>query len=38
MPEEYPSVPVKSRIFQIESRIPDSGFSKFDFEEGLWNE
>lgn len=37
-PEEYPSMPVRSRILQIEEREPDSLFSKFNFEEGLWNE
>ena len=37
-PEEFPSVPVKSKIFQIEEREQDSDFSKFDFGEGLWDE
>ena len=37
-PEEYPSVPVRSKIFEISDREPDSAFSKFNFEEGLWND
>ena len=37
-PEEYPSMPVKSKIYQIEPPRPSSGFEKFNFEEGLWNE
>ena len=37
-PEEFPSVPVRSKILQIEETIRDSGFSKFDFGEGLWDE
>lgn len=37
-PEEYPSVPVRSKIFEIGDREPDSAFSKFNFEEGLWND
>ncbi|WP_057491880.1 IS21 family transposase [Streptococcus orisasini] len=37
-PEEYPSMPVRSKILQIEEREADSLFSKFNFEEGLWNE
>ena len=37
-PEEFPSVPVRSKIMQIEEKIQDSGFSKFDFGEGLWDE
>ena len=37
-PEEFPTMPVKSRIFQKEEIVPDSGFSKFNFEEGLWDD
>lgn len=37
-PEEFPSVPVKSKIMQIEEKTPASDFSKFNFEEGLWDE
>ena len=37
-PEEYPSMPVKAQIFQISSPVPDSGFARFNFEEGLWDE
>lgn len=37
-PEEFPSVPVHSKILQIEEKVPDSGFAKFDFWEGAWNE
>lgn len=37
-PEEFPTMPVKSRIYQLEERTPDSAFSKFNFEEGLWDE
>ncbi len=37
-PEEFPTVPVRSRMLQIEEKAPDQGFSKFDFGEGLWDE
>ena len=37
-PEEFPSVPVRAKIFQIEEHVPDSAFSKFNFGEGLWDE
>lgn len=37
-PEEYPSMPVKSQIFQIAPPVPDSGFARFNFGEGLWDE
>jgi len=37
-PEEVPSMPVKTRIFQIEPPKQHSGFEKFNFEEGLWDE
>lgn len=38
LPEEYPSMPVKTEMFQIESKPQDPGFEKFNFERGLWNE
>ena len=37
-PEEYPTTLIKSRIYQLEEKAPDSAFSKFNFEEGLWDE
>lgn len=37
-PEEFPTMPVKSRIFELTESIPDSGFEKFNFEEGLWDD
>ena len=37
-PEEYPSMPVKAQIFQISTPVPDSGFARFNFGEGLWDE
>lgn len=37
-PEEFPTMPVKSRIFELTESTPDSGFSKFNFEEGLWDD
>ena len=37
-PEEYPSALVKSKIHQIGESKPTSGFEKFNFEEGLWDE
>ena len=37
-PEEYPSMPVRSRIFEIGDHEPESAFSKFNFEEGLWDD
>ena len=37
-PEERPSEPVKVRIQQIEPPRYESGFERFNFEEGLWNE
>ena len=36
--EEVQSMPVKTRIFQIEPPKQHSGFEKFNFEEGLWDE
>ncbi|MBO4291962.1 MAG: IS21 family transposase [Lachnospiraceae bacterium] len=37
-PEEFPTMPVKSRIFQAEQLELPSGFEKFNFEEGIWDE
>jgi transposase len=39
-PEEHPSIPVRSRMFELESKTtePDSGFERFNFGEGLWDE
>lgn len=37
-PEEYPTMPVKSRILELGGQEPDSGFAKFNFGEGLWDE
>lgn len=37
-PEEHPSMPVRSRIFEIGEHEPESAFSKFNFEEGLWDD
>lgn len=37
-PEEYPSMPVKAKILEIEAPRPDTGFEKFNFEEGIWDE
>lgn len=37
-PEEHPSALVKSKIHQIGETKPASGFEKFNFEEGLWDE
>lgn len=37
-PEEHPTMPVKTRIYQVEPPEPKSGFEKFNFEEGLWDE
>lgn len=37
-PEELPTSPVSVTIHQIEPPKPDSGFDKFNFEEGLWDE
>lgn len=37
-PEEFPTVPVKERIYQIPSRELPTGFERFDFEEGLEDE
>lgn len=36
-PEEQPSAPVRARIQQISPPPHDPGFSRFNFEEGLWN-
>ena len=37
-PEEFPSMPVKSKIFELDTKQPDTGFEKFNFGEGLWND
>lgn len=37
-PEEKPTTPVKVQIKQLDSPQHDPGFSRFNFEEGLWNE
>ena len=37
-PEERPTAPVKIHIQQLNPPPYDSGFSKFNFEEGLWDE
>ena len=37
-PEELPTMPVRTRIYQIEPPEQRTGFEKFNFEEGLWNE
>lgn len=39
-PEEYPSIPVKAKMFELETKEPepDPRFSRFNFEEGLWDE
>ena len=39
-PEEHPSMPVKAKMFELESKDyePDPRFSRFNFGEGLWDE
>lgn len=37
-PEEHPTAPVRIRIQQMNLPRQDSGFSHFNFEEGLWDE
>lgn len=37
-PEEFPTAVVKTKIFQLEPPKQKSGFDKFNFEEGLWDE
>lgn len=37
-PEEQPTAAVRIQIQQLNASVPDSGFRKFNFEEGLWNE
>lgn len=37
-PEEYPTMPVKTKIYQLDDSRPSTGFDKFNFEEGLWND
>ena len=37
-PEEFPTMPVKAKLFQVEPTMLQSGFEKFNFEEGLQDE
>ena len=37
-PEEKPTAPIRIQITQTEQPRYDDGFSRFNFEEGLWNE
>ncbi|MFV0466767.1 MAG: IS21 family transposase [Lachnospiraceae bacterium] len=37
-PEERPTMPVRATIKQLDPPQYDSGFRRFNFEEGLWNE
>jgi len=37
-PEELPTSPISVTVHQIAPPKPDSGFDKFNFEEGLWDE
>jgi len=37
-PEEYPTMPVKTRIYQLKQEKSKDGFEKFNFEEGLWDD
>jgi hypothetical protein len=37
-PEERPTAPVKVQIQQLDPPPYDSGFRRFNFGEGLWNE
>lgn len=37
-PEEFPTMPVKTAIFQLEEPKPSNGFEKFNFGEGIWDE
>ena len=37
-PEEFPTAPVKTNILQIETPKELTGFEKFNFAEGLWDE
>ena len=37
-PEEFPTAPVKTTMFHTPSKALGSGFEKFNFEEGLWDE
>lgn len=36
-PEEWPTAPVKVKLQQVALPEPDTGFEKFNFEEGLWD-
>lgn len=37
-PEEFPTMPVKTQIYQKEQPEEHSGFEKFDFGKGLWHD
>jgi hypothetical protein len=37
-PEEWPTAPVKVKLQQVALPEPDTGFEKFNFEEGLWDD
>ena len=37
-PEEQPTAPVKIHIQQLSPQPQKTGFERFNFEEGLWNE
>ena len=37
-PEEFPTAPVKTTMFHTPPKALGSGFEKFNFEEGLWDE
>jgi len=37
-PEEFPTAPVKVKMFEVGQEIPRSGFEKFKFEGDDWNE
>lgn len=38
LPEEFPSTKVTTSIYQKELPVPQTGFEKFNFGEGLWDE
>ena len=37
-PEELPTMPVKSRVLELEAHVSDPGFEAFNFGEDLWND
>jgi len=37
-PEELPTTPITTVIRQVQPKLPPTGYEKFNFEEGLWNE